>query len=255
MSPTDFSRLKAEAVLMDDAVPEYERRMDFFYLDQLAPLNASIYVMERILHFPVWLFTEPGHAIFLPLVLSNFSQAVLLTITRLATDRGGDLFTLLRFKNWVHGNVRPEYRTEFGQYLRRTRFDEETKALFRKARQVRDSQIAHIKADVPFSEEDLLAFEELKALRDSLNSILGVLSFGTGRMMLSVPYSPEVIHPEGTDTRSDIEKILDGIARDSVILNLPETQPHHWAVFRDNLSEQDIRVLNGFRARFNLPEV
>jgi hypothetical protein len=255
MSSMDFSQLRANDVLMENAVAEYQRGMRFFYLDQLVPLNASIYIMEQILRFPLGLFTKPGQSLFLPLVVTNFSQAVLLTITRLATDKGGDLFTLLQFKNWVYSKVKPEYRTEFGQYLRRTRFDEETKALFRKARRVRDSQIAHIKTDVHFSEEDLLAFEELKALRDSLNSILGVLSFGTGHMMLPVPYSPEVIHPKGTDTRSDIEKILDAIARDSVILNLPETQPHHWAVFRDNLSEQDIRVLNGFRARFNLPEV
>lgn len=255
MSPTDFSRLKAEAILMEDAVPEYERRMDFFYLDQLVPLNASIYIMERILQFPLGLFTEPGQSVFLPMVVRNFSQVVLLTITRLATDRGGDLFTLLQFKNWVYGKVKPECRTEFGQYLRRTRFDQETKALFRKARRARDSQIAHIKRDITISEEGIIAFEELKTLRDSLNSILGILSFSVGRMMLPIPYSPEVIHPKGTDSRSDIERILDGIARDSVILNLPESQPQHWSVYRENLSGQELRVLNGFRARFNLPEV
>lgn len=255
MSPTDFSQLTAEAVLIEDAVPEYELGMDFFYLHQLVPVNASIYIMERILRFPLGLFTEPGQAVFLPLVVRNFSQAALLTITRLATDKGGDLFTLLQFKNWVCGNVKPEYRAEIRQYLRRTRFDQETRAMFKKARLARDSQIAHIKRNVAISEGDLLAFEELKTLRDSLNSILGVLSFSVGRMWLPMPYSPEVMHPKGTDSRSDIEKILDGIAKDSTLLNLAEEQPEHWSVYRENLSEQELKLLNGFRARFNLPDV
>jgi hypothetical protein len=255
MSTTDFSRLKAEAVLMEDAVPEYQRRMEFFYLDQLVPLNASIYIMERILQFPLGLFAEPGRNLFLPLVVSNFSQVVLVTITRLATDSGGDLMTLLRFKNWVCGKVRPEHRSEFRKYLRRARFDEETRSMFRRAQMARDSQIAHIKREAPISEQDLLDFDELRALRDSLNSVLGVLSFGVGRMMLPIPYSPLVIPPKGTDSRSDIERVLDGIARESAILNLPESQPDHWSVYRDNLSAQELKVLNRFRVRFNLPEV
>ena len=140
MSNIDFSKLEVKAVLIKYALPEYERRIDFFYLEQLVPLNASIYIMERILQFPLVLFTDPGDSIFFTIVLRNFFQAGLLTITRLATDTKDDLFTLLQFKNWVCEQVKPEYRTEFQRYLRRIRFGKETRAMLQKAKKNKNIQ-------------------------------------------------------------------------------------------------------------------
>lgn len=255
MNGVDFSKLDAKDVLTQDALPEYERGMDFFYLEQLVPLNASIHVMEQVLQFPLTLFTDPGDSVFFALVLRNFHQAGLLTITRLATDTKGDLYTLLQFKNWVCQQVRSRYRSDFQLYLRKTRFDEETRGMLGKARRIRDARVAHIKRDLSISERDQVDFQELKLLRDSLNSILDTLSFNVGRLMLPIQYSSKVIHPKGADSRSDIEKLLDSIARESAVLNLPENQPDCWPICRKILSEEELKVLNRYRAKFNLPQV
>jgi hypothetical protein len=255
VSSIDFSKLDAKDVLVEDALTEYERGMDFFYLKQLVPLNASIYVMEQILQFPLRMFTDPGDIIFFTLVLRNFFEAGLITITRLATDRKGDLYTLLHFKNWVCGQVKPEYKQEYQLHLKRARFDAETRAMLAKAKQLRDTQVAHLRRDLSISEQTRLDFEELKALSNSLNSLLDTLSFNVDRLMLPVQYSSRVIHPRGTDSRSDIERLLDGIARDSVILNLPENEPAYWPIYRNRLSQQELEILNKYRDKFKLPQV
>ena len=244
MRGVDFSELNAKDVLVEDALPEYKRWMDFFYLEQLVPFNASIYVMERILEFPLQLFADSGDSIFFTLVLRNFFDAALLTITRLASDKKGDLYTLLQFKNSVRSQVKPAYREGFQRYLRRTRFDKQTHIMLDKAKQLRHARVAHIRKEFNLSEDDRLDFEEVKLLRDSLNSILDTLSFSVGHLMLPIQYSPRVIHPKGIDSRSDIERLLDSVARNSAILNLPEREPDYWPIYRENLSKQALEALN-----------
>ena len=54
-------------------------------------------------------------------------------------------------------------------------------------------------------------------------------------MMVPIPYSDEVQHPKDSDPRSDIEKILDSIAKEGAFLNMSE----------------DVRVIN--EGRSSLP--
>lgn len=253
----DFSKLGAKEVLIDDVLPEYERGMDFFYLEQLVPLNASIYIIERVLQFPFELFVNPEDTVFFRLLIDNFYTAGLLTITKLATDSGKDLYTILQFKNWVAQQVRAEFREDFHKYLKQAKFDKKTRDMFERARELRNTSGAHIKRDLVLGnlEQDRLSFAELKALRDALNSLLEILSFDRGHLMLPIPYHSDVMHPAGIDSRSDIERILDSLAKDSHILNLPEKNPDHWAAFRKNLSEVNLEAINKYRAKFGLPEV
>jgi hypothetical protein len=250
-----FSHIDYKSVLIEDSLREYEHQVDFFYIDQLVPLNSNIFIMGKILQFPFSLFTDPEDRIFFSLVLRNFFQAGLLTITRLATDEGKDVNTLLHFKNWVYMNIKPEYQEQYRAHLKKTRFDKEIQSLFEKARTLRDSEIAHIKRDFQIGEQDRLNFEELKRLCDSLNSVLEILSFNVGHMMVHLPYSSEVIHPMGTDNRSDIEKILDSIAKESIILNMPETGPEHWPIYRKTRSAEELEQINKYRGKFGLQSV
>jgi len=253
----DFSELEPREVLHEEAIPEYERGMDFFYLGQLVPLNANIYIIEQVLEFPFELFVSPEDTIFFRLLVDNFYNTGLLTITRLATDSGKDLYTLLQFKNWVAQQVKDEFKEDFQKHLKQAKFDKKTQEMLEKARGLRNTSVAHIKRDLVLGniEQDRLNFVELKALRDALNVLLKALSFNKERLMLPIQYHLGVVHPAGADSRSDIQRILDNIARDSNMLNLPEKNPHHWAAFRKNLSEENLRTINKYRAKFGLPEV
>jgi hypothetical protein len=251
----DLSKLNAADVLVDSSLEEYQRLIDFFYLEQLVPLNASMFVMEKILQFPLHLLVNPEDTVFIQLVLNNFFQACLLTVTRLATDTGKDLYTLRHFKNWVWENVKAEYKETFQATLRQVRFDNATETILAKARQLRHGRIAHIKRAYALGslEQERLHFQELGKLRDEFNSLLDVLSFNVGHAMLPLQYDPNVQHPTGVDGRSDIERFLDTLARGSHLLNLPETNPDHWSIFRGTLSQQDLETLHRYRVKFGLP--
>ena len=73
--------------------------------------------------------------------------------------------------------------------------------------------------------------------------------------MLPMQYSTRVVHPQGVDSRTDIERILDAIARESPILNLPEQHADYWSIYREGLSERDLEMLNSYRTKFNLTKV
>jgi hypothetical protein len=95
---------------------------------------------------------------------------------------------------------------------------------------------------------------ELRELRDALNTLLDALSFNVGHMMLPIPYHPNVSHPVGSNHKTDIEEILDCIARDSHMLNMSEKKPERWRYRRAHLIEDKLKILNQYRRKFNLPE-
>lgn len=254
MENVDFSTLAPRDVLLEDAVPEYERTIGFFYLDQLVPLNASIYVLEEVFQFPFDVLVGPQGSVFFAMVVRNFFQAGVLTVTRLATDADANFNTLLQFKNWVSAHARSEYRHSLAHTLKQRGFDTRTRQLLERARRLRDGQVAHIKRGFTLSEQDRIDLDELKALRDRLNDLLAALSFNVGRMMLPVQYASEVIHPADMDARTDIQRLLDSIARDSDLLNQPERDPGNWPFYRGLRSEQELAIVNEYRVKFGLPE-
>jgi hypothetical protein len=249
--------LDPKGALIDGAYAEYERGIDFFYLQQLVPLNLNIYYVEQLIQFPFGLFTTlPDDTTFFRVVVRNLIDAGLLIITRTATDaRKG--YTLLRFRNRVREFVKPEYRELFDERMRHARFDTETKAMFTKAKLLRDKRIAHL-SEAYYSDAktiDPVNLSDLKKLRDALNSLLDALSLNVDRRMLPLQYSSHVIHPVGADHTSDIERILDCVANNSALLNMAEEQPEYWSHYNQRLSAKQLELLNTYRKKFGLPEV
>lgn len=236
-------------------MPEYEKGMEFFYL-QLVHLNTTIYIVDRILKFPLRLFVEPDKTIFFNMVVRNFLDAGLLVITRLATDQGDDLYTLMRFKNRVRELVKPELVNLFDERLRKYRFDKRTTAMLERARRLRNERVGHVKQDVVLgiSEGARLNFSELKSLRDALNSLLDALSFNVDHMMLPIPYDPRVQHPVGSNHKPDIEELLDSVALNSALLSLPEKNPIMWKHSRAGWTEAQVGQINYYRRKLGLPE-
>jgi len=248
--------VNAKDVLEDDALVEYEEGLSFFY-SELVGLNVNIYILDQVAQFPFDLFVPRDDRIFWDMVIRNFFSAGVLTITRLATDNAADLHTLISFKNRIRQLVKHEYKQSFDTRLRQARFDRETHALLESARQLRVNSIAHTRKNrVPEGAESIrINFSELKALRDALNLLLDALSFNVENMVLPIPYNPKVLHPAGSDARTDVEKILDCLARDSYLLNMPERNPERWRHRRERLSDEAIRQVNSYRQKFNLPAV
>jgi hypothetical protein len=248
--------LDPKNALLDGAFPEYERGMNFFYLEQLVPLNLNIYFVEQIIQFPFGLFTVPEEVIFFRTVVHNFIDVGLLIITRVATDQKKG-YTLLRFKNRVRDIIKPEYKDLFDQRMREVRFDAKTRGIFKKARDLRNERIAHLSEAYVTGTSTIEAvdFSDLKMLRDTLNSLLDALSFNVERVMLPIEYDPRVQHPVGTKHTTDIEKILDSVAQNSPLLKMHEEHPTRWTYQKNRLNDEEFILLNRYRKKFGLPEV
>jgi hypothetical protein len=249
----DLSQLDPKHILKDGAFEEYDAGMSFFFSD-LVDLNTIIYLAEQIIVFPFDMFLSRDDQTFFSVVMHSFYDSAVLTITRLATDQAGDLFTLLRFKNRVWELMKPEYRDAFEARLKEASFDIETKSMLAKARDLRNHRIGHTTRD--FVAGNIRVFRlnisQLRDLRDALNSLLNSLAFNVEYGMLPIPYDSRTLRQ---NEKTDIEEILDGIAKNSLFLNMPERQPGRWKYRQGRLIGDKLKSFNHYRRKFNMPEV
>lgn len=247
--------LQAKDILAEAGLGEYEKGMNFFY-SELVKLNIILYLAECIINFPFNLFVFQDRTIFFTMVMQSFYDSAILIITRLATDRKGDPYTLRRFKNRVRELVKPEFKTLFEASLKKARFDATVRDLLNRAKQLRD-RIAHTTQDWILGKERIsrLNIPELQALRNALNSLLDALSFEVKYNMLPLAYGPRVLPASGDKEKTDIEELLDCIARNSRLLNMPETHPDRWSRRRARLTGDQIKQVNHYRRKFNLSQV
>ena len=248
----DFKTVNANQVLKDDFVNEYRKGISFFY-SQLVNLNVNLFIIDKIRKFPFKIFCNASETIFFSMVLNNFFEVSVLTITRLVTDTAGDLYTLPKLKNSIRANIKPEYLNEYSELLRTKKFDAGVNTLLGRAKILRNESIAHIKKEA-IEQTEHLKISELESLRDALNDLLDSISFDVTHLMLPIEYDEQVQHPEGTDSRSDIERILDRVAFDSRKLNLPEVMPQIWPGVRSKMSPQELEIFNSYRRKLRLSE-
>lgn len=254
LSPSElFHAVPPSEVLIEGTIQEYERGIEFFYI-KLLLLNTDIFIVERILKFPFGLFVGRDDMICWSRIVVNFLDMALLTITRLATDTGEDLYTLLGFRNRLLALVQPTYQEQFRQLLRESKFDAKTRNLLDRANAIRDRQIAHFHREWAFQipEESRVDFTDIAGLRDILNAQLDVLAFNAYHMMLPTPYQEQTQLTFGEQFAPDIEQALASIAQNSVLLNMPEVDPAQWAGQRVRLSDHQLSLLNKYRVRFGL---
>jgi hypothetical protein len=245
--------VESEDVLEAGFVDEYKRGMQFFY-SHLVELHTNIFILEKVLTFPFRLFAGPDQ-IFFRQVIINFYDISILTITRVAADQAGDLFTLPRFKNAIVQHIKDTRREPFLKRLKAARFDEETEELQTRAKAIRNQRIAHITqqfADDFFQRPlEQLGFNlgELKTLRDRITALFQALAINATYRMLPIGYD--------TDTgKSDIEQLLDDIADKSPILRMPEQQPEWWQTYRlPSLTNAEKEQINMYRRKFGLTPI
>jgi len=244
-------------VLICGAEAEFEAARNFFYLQQLVPLNESIYYVEQILAFPFDLFSDFDLSAFFRVTVDNYRTAILLGITRVAADSDSGSLTLPKFKNRLPKLIRPEFRDAFQVLLREARWDRRTRKLVAKAGDIRNKTIAHLDADASLRRSQVsgLSFDEVKDLRDALNDLLDTVfykPFGVEAMMLTAQHHPNVTHPPGS--KPDIERLLDLIVDASDVLRMPEKVPESWQYYRVNLTSHQLERLNEYRRKFGLPD-
>jgi len=236
----------------------YEQRIERLWWE-LVWLNSNLFVLEKLSAFPFELFLQPLRGNFFSLVQVNLFNMCILIIRKLVEEKDPRSLTLSRFKQDVQSHIRPKYESSLDAALDDVEFDATISDLLERARKIRNKRVAHFDRKFNLSpkqqKEIRLSLVDLMELRDALNKLFETLCFGHRRSVLPWQYDPRVQHPPDLDARSDVEELLNRIAKDSHILNMPEQQPNFWPHFREGLSQKELQMLNQHRTKFGLREV
>lgn len=215
-------------------------------------LEDNLLVIGELAQFPVR-FLHPDDQWFFAIIGRALLDSVVLGITRL-TDQGGDLLSLLRFRNLVFRMLREEATDEFRKTLKATSFDPATKALAVRARDLRDGRIAHLRLDdIKNGKAVSLALPELESLVLEMERLFRPLLFGAEVKLIPSVYDPQ-IRRVNRPWVTDYEAVLEALARKSHVLRYPEQDPEVWSDVRRTWKADDLAALNFWRRRIGLPE-
>jgi len=244
------------AVIRPQCLAKYESIRDAIW-NQLVWLNSSLFVLRKVTAFRFDLFLGMKQADFWFLVVKNFSAAAILAVTRLATDKRSDCLTIGAFRDFTRQALRPEFARELDGVLTQHCFEEHLKQVLGNIKRHRDKWLAHldskealqggITANYGVSLSDIEnVFADLKALFD-------LLCFGHGHGTLPAEYDEAAYLPGVTGRPTDIEELLDEIARESPLLKAPEQRPDYWESRRAGMPQADIDEVNRRRTKLGLP--
>ena len=246
--------MNVEQVSVDTAIraecrDEFKRTSDRLF-DQLTYLRTTLYLLKEVVGFPIWTLAW-DQQIFLRITARSFHDSVVLAVTGLVNDDSDDVITLLRFRNAVAEMLVPEAVTSFRERLKRTRFDVATRELADRVRNLRNTRVAHSSVREMLSN---VSIDQLEQLVHSVERLYEPLLFRASAWFLPIDYVPEV-RAANTPVKVDVEEVLDGFARRSYTINMPERNPLAWPHHRDHMTPDKLASINRWRVRIGLPEV
>jgi hypothetical protein len=182
--------------------------------------HGTLYTLEQLEAFPYFEYLYPPNRMeFWKLVVYNFFDTMILMLSGLVSDAGGDAHTLLSFKNDIAQGpwLDQSKRDLFKRTLRSAKFDAGVQSLTKRVRKVRDHHIAHELIDKQSGNvKEVLAgikVRELRRLFDAAHSLFAALSFGTAYITLVGDLTPTTVG--GMPTPTCLDQVLDAVLRDS----------------------------------------
>ncbi|MBZ0296555.1 MAG: hypothetical protein K8L99_28600 [Anaerolineae bacterium] len=228
----------------------YETQLKVIW-QQLIDLNCNIFLIEKIESFPFHLFAPlPDDRLFWQLTKNALIEKSILIIWRVVVDKKNSVLTIRRFGKDVSSHLTDlSVKEELDARLR------EAVELANKVQFIRHNYIAHFNKKLNTNPDPQmvvgipLSLEEIKQLFETARELFEFLCFNAYYALWYWGY----LNTERQDT--DIDKLLDSIARDSPLLNMPEEQPEIWEMTKQRYSARELEILNEFRQKFGLPEV
>lgn len=239
---------------------EYEAELQELWFQAVA-LNTNLFLLGRITGFPFGLLGISPHPFWI-MVFRALYESTVMTLCRISLDARRETLTVQRFRDDVIANLRSEeLRRAFAEHLASLAFDAKLAAISEGAKGLRDKHLAHLNRELARDPEKrggypVLPVDALQMACEGVCTLVDALSLDVGLGFDFIEYNADVIHPVGTDSRPDIDRILDNLARESVVLKMPDEQPHSWSdVWSKRLSAEDGALLNQYRERFGRPPV
>jgi hypothetical protein len=220
-------------------------------------VHGTLYTLQELRVFPFDDLYAPGQMEFWRLVVVNFLDYACLALHGLVKDQAGDAHTIRKFKGEV---VRAPWRDKtqhksFKEGLGKCGFDPGVEDIGERVAALRNNRIAHrlLDKDTGGLSENFPhpTLDELRHLYYATQFMFGALSFGSAYSTLAGDLSPGTVG--GKPTRTSIDKVLDGVLRESNFVNKPERRGQWWPTDRQHMHPKQLERMNELRKRVGLP--
>jgi len=247
-------------VMPPEAFGEYDKMMHNIWSHIIA-LNTDMYLLSKIIAFPFAFLGIAPQPYWMATQRALFDGCVL-ALWRVVLDTNPTGRTLIHVKNYLFSSLRdPRARVALAEVMDRDFPKGWADTWGIKVEEIRHNYVAHFdfrKHTNPTEDEirqRSLHFRELEEVRKQVVDLFDVLALNVKFEALPPECDPAARMGGREDQRSDIELILDSLARDSHLVNLPERNPALWRWERTRMSPNDGARLNSYRRRFGLSEI
>jgi len=242
----------------DDWVDIYKKRMSALHL-QMSEIRTTFFLYEKIVKFPFHLFGR-YHGYFWVLTRKSMFVAIIVGLWRLLYDDDPDSLTAIRMKNEVMRRAKnQEAKDRIAKVLRDANVTGRLASIKEEIRRIRHKHFAHLDAayvdNPPHESPQGVTLKEVSDILDAAEQTLNTIGLDTQYMFLPADYARNVRHPQGVDSRPDIEKILDALVQSCPDLYLPENKPYEFKFYWKNRNPDERRVYNHYRRKFGLREI
>ncbi len=240
-------------VILPAWLSQYEKEMNPIHW-QLTQFNSNIYIMEKIMNVDFGLLGTTTNN-FWHLVFASMFETNVMILWRLV-DPSDVTLNMRILRDRIRDNLRDDsLRNEFAALIGKSNYDSRIDKIHDKVSILRHNRFGHfqrkwiVKESPSLISDNYLPFPNLKEYGNTIGKLFDLLCFSHGRELFLLDYSPNVIPSAGSDTRTDIEKLIDLVIENSPFVNMPEDQPDYWPHFKKALPKKEIELMNYYRKR------
>ncbi|MBA3920547.1 MAG: hypothetical protein H0X31_02090 [Nostocaceae cyanobacterium] len=234
----------------------YEKQRNVIW-QQLIELNCNIFLIEKIEAFPFNLFLPIyDDRIFWHLTKNALIEKSIMIISRVATDEGS--LTIKHFRSEVLKHIRDDaVKDQLRATLKNIGFDTRMSKVENKVKHARNNYLAHLDPDLNINPDPqkiadfAISLNDIKDMLNIIVELFDALCFDTHHALWYWGYLDSRRDQQDTD----IEKLLDSVAKESPLLNMPEQQSEFWEIQKENYLATELAMLNVFRRKFGLAEI
>ncbi|MCU0465160.1 MAG: hypothetical protein MUF38_11395 [Anaerolineae bacterium] len=247
--------------MLEECNKWYDALQNYF-----AQCNLYLLFMTRIEEFDYKLFNFTSHHTFIRATRDAYFETFIVKFYALiaATDRkvkkGEKVeksLTLPNFYDFLKTNAKDKkLQDDFISHVQETEFLSWIKKVRDRLDIIRNKFLAHVDVAYPLFRDDFgvtpIATKEMRDLLDETEQYFQRMNFNMGRPFWFWDYADDRVRERKL---LDIDRVLDFIAMNSIVVTLPEKQPHGWKIKRERLTDVQIAKINEIRRKMGLPDV
>lgn len=236
----DWSNLDLEDVVQESYHLEYASKVGSLFVD-LNEIKHNLSLVEKVLQLPfrVIVADDPS-MIFFSSFVDNALNINIMSINRLITNTGS--MNLLRFRNSLLRETKPEYQLAYRERLRNTQLDPSLNSIIADMARRRNEMVAHNE------NMTLWAGDVSEHLLTSQQTLFAEMERAFQAVIFAKPPIKSIFEPEDVD----IDSLLNCAARNSALINMPEQDNERWPNIKNSLDQTIIEKINRFRFRLGL---